>query len=140
MKRLLFGIVLLIAASCAFAQQDIQGVAFSSAARTALSYNTIDFTNLTARGVVVVINTTVFTAGTYTYTIQGKDPASGNYYTILASAAIAATGTVVLRVYPGLTAAANTVASDVLPKTWRILITGATSPNQTASVGFSTIQ
>ena len=74
-----------------------------------------------------------------TFTIQGKDDLSGKYYTILASAAITGTGTTVLRVYPGLTAAANLTANDVLPGTWRLITTHGDADSITYSVGASLI-
>ena len=61
-------------------------------------------------------------------TLQGKDPVSGQYYTILASAALASTGLTVLKVYPGLTAAANTVVNDVMPTIYRVSSVVATGP------------
>lgn len=110
-------------------------VILSSAVRAA-SANGQDRTNQNARGILVVIDVTaVPTVDTVTFTLQGKDPASGKYYTILASAALVAAGTVVLRVYPGLTAAANLVASDALPRTWRLITTHSAATNFTYSVG-----
>ena len=73
------------------------------------------------RGVVVVIDITALGASaTLTVTVEGYDPKANKYYTILASAALAATGTTILRVYPGLTASANAVANDILPTQWRV--------------------
>jgi hypothetical protein len=82
-----------------------------------------DRSNLNCRGVHLVIDTTTMTGAgpTLTVTIQGKDPTSGKFYNILASAAIATATTTVLKVYPGLTAAANLVANDVLPREWRVV-------------------
>jgi hypothetical protein len=54
------------------------------------------------------------------FTIQGYSPLGDDYYTILASAAVTGTGTTVLRVFPGATNAANTVANDQLPALWRV--------------------
>ena len=102
--------------------------------------NGADQANYTARGVKLVIDVTAIsgTTPTLTVTIQGKDAASGKYYTILASAALAATGTTVLTVFPGLTASANVTANDVLPKTWRVISAiGGTGPSVTATVGAS---
>ena len=99
--------------------------------------NTADLYNIPCKGVVVVINITAITGTTptLTVTVQGKAPAGNVYYTILASAALAATGQTVLRVYPGLTAAANLTASDVIPRTWRISYTiGGTTPAVTATI------
>lgn len=108
---------------------------FSSAARTA-SANGSDIANRFMKGAVIVIDTTVLTAGaSIVYTVQGKDELSGKYYTILASAAVTATGTVQLYIYPGATAAANVAANMYLPRVWRVIITAADAKSVTASVG-----
>ncbi len=108
---------------------------FESAARTATT-NSGDVTNQRHRGLHLVINVTASAATpSVVFTIQGKDEVRGAYYTILASAAVVGTGTTVLRVYPGLTAATNLTANDVLPKTWRLLCTHADADSITYSVG-----
>jgi hypothetical protein len=107
----------------------------ASAVRAA-TLNTEDLCNDYFRGVELVIDmTAVPGVDTVTFTIQAKDPTSGKYFTVLASAAIVATGTTVLRVYPGLTAAANAVVSDVLPRSWRVQATHSAGSNFTYSVG-----
>ena len=112
---------------------------FASAARTA-TVNGSDNINEGGRGLHVVIDCTAAAATpSVVFTIQGKDEVSAKYYTLLASAAITGTGTTVLRVYPGLTAAANTVASDVLPRMWRVIATHADADSITYSVGASVI-
>lgn len=111
----------------------------ASAARTA-TVNTSDQTNFGGRGVHVTINVTAASATpSVVFTIQGKDDLSGVYYTILASAAITGTGTTVLRVYPGLTAAANVTVNDVLPRTWRVNCVHADADSITYSLGASVI-
>lgn len=106
----------------------------ASAARTATN-NSVDLQNLLHRGVHLVIDVTAVAATpSVVFTIQGKDPLSGQYYTILASAAVTATGTTVLRVFPGATAAANTVANDWLPQTWRVLATHGDADSITYTV------
>lgn len=102
--------------------------------------NTADQVNHGASGVQVIIDITVITGTgpTLTVTIQGKDPVSGKYFTILASAALGATGTTVLKVYPGITAAANASVSDALPRDWRVSYTiGGTTPAVTATIAAS---
>lgn len=117
--------------------QDAQLLA--AAARTA-SVTLADFTNFNARGLVMVLDVTaVPTVETLTLVIEGKDSASGKYYTILQSTASAATGTVVLRVYPGLTASANLVANDVLPRTWRARVVHSASGSFTYTLGASLV-
>jgi outer membrane scaffolding protein for murein synthesis (MipA/OmpV family) len=88
-----------------------------------------------ARGLVVILHVSAVTATpALTVTIQGYNPLSGLYYTILASAVIATTGTVILRVYPGLTAAANLTVSDVLPLEWRVIVEHGDADSATYSV------
>lgn len=82
-----------------------------------------------------VINMTVVPGvDTVTFTIQGKD-SLGNYYTLLASTAIVATGITVLKICPGITASANAAAADELPDMYRILCThsAASDFNYTAA-------
>jgi hypothetical protein len=81
---------------------------------------TPDIGNQNCRGLVVFINLTGGSTPSLTVTVQGKDPVSGQYYTILASAAITSNGLTALRIYPGIPAAANSTANDVLPSQWRI--------------------
>jgi hypothetical protein len=106
----------------------------SSAARTATT-NSGDLLNEQHRGVHVVIDVTAAAATpSVVFTIQGKCPLSGQYYTILASAAVTGTGTTVLRVFPGATGAANTIANDQIPKHWRLLATAGDADSLTYSV------
>lgn len=97
-----------------------------------------DQDNPGGRGVVVVADITA-SSGTIAVTvaIQGKDAASGKYYTLLTSASLTGTGTTVLTVYPGLTAAANVTVTNVLPATWRVrVVSGAgVTPSVTMTVG-----
>lgn len=96
-----------------------------------------DFQNPVAAGVKVVIDLTVNAGGlgSITATIQGKDPLSGKYYTVLASAALTGVATTVLTVYPGIAVSANVSASDVLPRTWRVLVTANNANPVTYTVG-----
>lgn len=97
-----------------------------------------DFRSSAGRGAVVVIDITALTgtSPTLTVTFEGYDPHSGKYYTILQSAALAAVATTVLRIGAELTAAANTIAKDFVPHSWRIRYTiGGTTPSVTAKVG-----
>ncbi|NWJ94570.1 MAG: hypothetical protein HXX20_02210 [Chloroflexi bacterium] len=64
--------------------------------------------------------------------------ASGKYFDMLASAALSSTGTTVLTLYPALTPSANAIASDVLPRTFRVKAVVAKSSGTaavTATVG-----
>lgn len=103
--------------------------------------NGADQTNVNGRGLHLTIDITAQGGTpTTTVTIQGKDPVSGKYYTILVSTALAAVATTILRVYPGLTASANLTANDVLPRTWRVIATVAgTTPSVTATIAASVV-
>lgn len=78
--------------------------------------------NRGGRGVEVVVDITTLggTTPNYTVVIEGLDPLSGKYYTLLTSAALAAVATTVLTIYPGVTVAANLAASRPLPPSWRV--------------------
>ena len=98
-----------------------------------------DQTNPYGRGVKVLANVSAIGTGSITVTVQGKEPASGQYYTILASAAIVANGQTLLSIYPGLPAVANVSANDVLPRTWRVLVTANNANPVNFVVGASVI-
>ena len=104
-----------------------------------VSQTSADQINAYGRGVKVFVNTTAIGTGSITVTIQAKDPGSGAYTTLLASAAIITNTTTVLTVYPGLPATANVSANDVLPRQWRISITANNANPANYSVGASVI-
>lgn len=101
-----------------------------------------DQLNGNGRGVQIGINITAITGTTpsLTVTVQGKDVASGVYYTLLASAALTATGFTLLTVYPAAPTTANVSSPQVLPRTWRVTYAIAgTIPAVTATIGASVI-
>lgn len=105
-----------------------------SAARTADS--TIRAHNDGWVGMILVIDATAVVATpSVVFTIQGVDPATSKTWDILASAAITATGTTILRVHPELAAAANSVAKDMLPAHWQLLCDHADADSITYAVG-----
>lgn len=123
--------------------QNFDTAALITHAAASAGVNGTDQINNSGRGINLVIDVTAITGTTptLTVTLQGKDIASGKYYTILASAAISAVGTTVLQVFPGATAAANAAANAQLPRTWRVIsVIGGTTPAVTATVGASVIE
>jgi hypothetical protein len=110
----------------------------ASAARTT-TQTQADQTNLSGKGITIVVDVTTAGTGSITMTINVKDSVSGKYITLLSGAAITTNSTTRYRVYPGLTAAANSVASDVLGRTWRIVITHNNANTITYSVGAEVI-
>lgn len=104
--------------------------------------NSANQTNASFRGVILTVNITALggTSPTLTVTIEGQDPVSGGYYTVLASAALSATGLTTLVVFPGVAVTANESASTPLPVTWRVATAIAgTSPAVTATIGAALI-
>lgn len=115
------------------------GAAFSPTAFTGLStVNSATQTRNYYYGLQVVIDITTLTgtAPAVTFTIQGVDAVSGKFFTVLATTALAATGTTILTVYPGATVAANATVSTPLPYQWRVIYTtsGTAVTNLTATV------
>lgn len=94
-----------------------------------------DQTNADARGVKVFVNTTAIGTGSITVSIQAKDPASGAYVTLLASAAIVTNVMTVMTVYPGGPVTTNISANDVLPRQWRVSVTANNANPANYSVG-----
>ena len=70
-----------------------------------------------------------------TPSIEGKDPLSGAFYTILTGAAVAATGITVMRVGPTIIAAANVAANAILPSEFRVSVAVADAESMTYSFG-----
>lgn len=108
-------------------------------AQGAGTVNSPSSVNPWGRGVTIGINTTVDAAGSYLVNIQGLDVASGTFYTIASTAAIAAVGFQTLTVYPGITATANVSVNAPLPRTWRVQAVVTTGPIS-ATVGASVMQ
>lgn len=107
----------------------------ASAARTATTASGTQ-TNYNGRGVNVFVDVTaITTAPSITVAIQGLDPVSGKWITLLTSAAITTVSTTHLRIYPGVAAAANTKADEALPRRWRVNVTHANADSITYSVG-----
>lgn len=109
-------------------------VVLGSAARTASEVSAI-FINRRYTGAHFSINVGAIVATpSIVVTIQGYDETSATYYTILASAAITTVSTTILRVHPGLTAAANSIANDGMPRKWRVSVVNADADEITFSI------
>ncbi|MCK5604709.1 hypothetical protein KAR91_22660 [Candidatus Pacearchaeota archaeon] len=107
---------------------------FASTARTA---DSTSHQVLASKAGVFVIDVTADPASaSVVFTIRGVDPISNQTWDILASAAINATGTTILRVDPGLTASANLIAKDVLPQAVDIFANHVDTDSITYSVSF----
>lgn len=106
----------------------------ASAARTA-TVTADTFNAPDADELLVIINVTAASATpSVVFTVKGVDPVSSATWDILASAAITGTGTTVLRISPNLTAAANTIAKDIVPGYFTVTATHADADSITYSV------
>lgn len=108
-------------------------IILASASRTVLQ--NVDILNEEGRKYLqLIVDVTLDPASaSITPSIRGKDRL-GKYYDILVGAAIAATGQVVLRVGPGMIAAANLVANDFIPRYWNFAMAVADTDAITYSV------
>lgn len=92
-------------------------------------------------GCIAILNVTAVPGvDTVTLIIEGKDPVSGTYYTILSAAARVATGIDTLRVLPGIAVTANQSASDSLPDTYRVRVVHSAGSNFTYSLSVTELQ
>lgn len=114
-------------------RNNTQNTLLASAART-VTTSSADQTNYNASGATIVVDVTVIPSGSLTVTISGKDALSGKYFTLLTGAAITTVSTNVYQVYPALTAVANLVANNVIPRTYRVTVTAGDATSITYSV------
>ena len=106
----------------------------ASAIRT--TTQTVSVTNSGARGIRVVLDTTLNAAGSLVVTIDYFDPASGKYINLLTGAAVITAVTNVYSIHPDLIAVANVTVANVTPiGTIRILVTAGNANAVTYSLG-----
>lgn len=107
---------------------------FPSAARTSHS-NSAEINTQSAENITVDIDVTAFTGTSITFTLQGYDTAKQGWYTLIASAAISATGHSILSVGTSIAAAANAAANRVVPLRARLVPSGTiTSVTYSAAI------
>lgn len=83
---------------------------------------------------VIVSVTAVTGAPSLTVTLQGLNPISGLWHTVLTSAAISTVTENVLQVGPELIDAANLKANACVPFTWRVSVAVGTADSVTYSI------
>ncbi len=108
---------------------------FPSAVRTANLVGDDSTSAPRANAITAVIDVTAVPgAQTVQLVIEGKDPASGKYWTLLQSTARSTTGTEVLQVGPGLPVTANVSANAAVPQDYRIRVVHSGGGSFTYSV------
>ena len=115
---------------------NIPVILLASSAQTATLVNTADQINAQWGRAHILINVTTQTSGSYTFAIQGKDPASGTYYNVCAAPeSINAVGFYTLKLGVGFNALSTAACADMLPRTWRVQLLGTSTPIMTLSIG-----
>lgn len=110
-----------------------------SASRTT-TQTSADLQNLAGQRIVVVLDMTTVGTGSVTLAINGKDSASGKYYSLLTGAAVITNVTNRYIVSTGLTLSANAIAVDLLPPVFQIVVTANNANAATYSVGYSLLR
>jgi hypothetical protein len=114
---------------------DVTLLASASRTTTQTSADLLNYGGCSALN--VVLDMTTVGTGSVTISIDGKDTASGKYYNILTGAAVTTNSTNRYRIGPTITAVANSIAQDYLPRTFRIVVTANNANAATYSVGYS---
>lgn len=91
------------------------------------------------RGITVTLSTTAIGTGSVTVVIEGKDRASGTYWTILSGAAVITNTVNRYWVFPGATVTANVSANDTLPEIYRVRLVANNANAVTATLGGCTL-
>lgn len=120
-------------------RNNIDTAALITAAGATTGLTGTDQTNFNGRGAIIVLDMTNAGTGSVTLVIEGKDIASGKYYTLLAGTAVVSVVTNTYYVFPGATVTANVSANAPLPRTWRVRTTVANANPTTYTVGASII-
>lgn len=109
---------------------------FASLARTAdITSDEFKIGGGPVAGLTLVIDVTATVASpSVTFTIRGYDLVSNKTWNILTSAAITGTGTTLLKVHTDLTAAANTIAKEMVPNYFQVFADHADADSITYSV------
>lgn len=85
------------------------------------------------RGAVLTVDITAGSTLSITPKIEGVT-SSGAVYTILTGTALTGVSTTALRVFPGATASANSIANDVLPQNIKVTLTHGNATAATYTV------
>jgi hypothetical protein len=120
-------------------RSNLDNISLVSAAGATTTQTSADQTNYNGRGVKVVLDMTNVGTGSVALTVQGKDPISGKYFTLLTGANVTTNSTNVYTVYPGVTSVANVSASDIVPRTWRVNVVANNANATTYTVAASVV-
>ena len=127
-------------------RNNVEGIALASAVRnTATSINSADIIAYNARGIICFFDVTAVAGGAVTVTakIQSKDQASGKYFDVPGgssatglNAQTAAISAISNQLFQNGNVN-NAFNSNIMSRTWRIVVTHSAVGNFTYSVGYS---
>lgn len=106
------------------------------------TFHSTDQLNNCGSGLNGIIDLTKATSASVVVSIEGKDVASGKYYTILSSAALTTISTTLFSIFPEAAAGGGwSLVRALLPRTWRVtvVITGG-SADVSGTIGASVIE
>ena len=106
----------------------------ASAARTATVVSPVLSAEQVIASTFVIDVTAVTATPAITATIEGKDPVSGSFYTILVDAAVSTVSRTFLQVGHTITAAANVAANNFLPSEYRLTVAHGDTDSITYSI------
>ena len=114
-----------------------RGIAPSQARTSAFVSDDIDNISESV-GLILTFDVTALTGTSVVAVVQGKDPASGKYYTLASSATVTSPGTKTLFIYPATPTSGtgfDTAVPSCLPRTFRVSVTHNSVTTATYSIG-----
>jgi len=120
-------------------QRNNTDVTFLASASRTTTQGPTNITTFNARAIYIVLDMTVVGTGSVTLSVDMVDPASTKKVNLLTGAAVTTNGTNIYKIGVGLTAAANLVVNEYLPRTITITVTANNANPATYSVGYSLI-
>jgi len=87
-------------------------------------YESRTITNYNARGGIIIVNALDINivSDSFYITIEGLEPAGGNWYNILVSDDITTGKLYLFKIYPGLNPQLGQTSNDILPRNWRVVV------------------
>lgn len=107
----------------------------ASAARTAEASFEVDDNDMMGGVFILDVTAGASASDTLTLNIDGYDPVSGKWYTILDSAALQANATTAYTVFPSAPVTANVSANNILPQKFRVVVEKNNATAITYSLG-----
>lgn len=116
------------------ARSNVAAILLASGARTT-TQTSADQINYNGTHLHIILDITSAGTGSVTVSIEGKD-ANGIYRQLLVGVAETTTGTKVYKIGPGFGVLANAASADMVPRTFRVIITANNANSMTYSLAY----